>query len=237
MGEMIEFPSNGHTCSGYLAVPRSGRGAGVVVIQEWWGLVAHIKDVCDRLAAEGFVALAPDLYHGKAVSNQEPDEAGKLAMGLRMDEATRDILGAVSWLGASDATTGDRVGVVGFCMGGALSLHAAAQSPAVAAAAAFYPGMMFLEKAGFDVTRVRGAMLGHLASEDGSYTREQVEAMERRASAAGNDLEVHWYQGAGHAFFNDTRPEVYRPEASRQAWDRTLAFFRKHLATTAAPVG
>jgi carboxymethylenebutenolidase len=236
MGEMIQFPSNGHTCSGYLARPSGGRGPGLVVIQEWWGLVDHIKDVCDRFAAEGFVALAPDLFHGEKASTQEPDKAGKLAMGLKIDEATRDMLGAVAWLAKSEETTGDRVGIAGFCMGGALALHAAAQTPTIAAAVAFYPGMQFLERAAFDVTRVRAPMLGHFASEDHSYTREQVDDLQRRAREGGNEFEVHWYSGADHAFFNDTRPEVHRPEASREAWERTLGFLRKHLATTAAPV-
>jgi carboxymethylenebutenolidase len=229
MGEMIEFPSNGHTCAGYLARPSAGRGPGVVVIQEWWGLVQHIKDVCDRFAQEGFVALAPDLYHGKTASNQEPDEAGKLAMGLRLDEATRDMVGAVSWLSKSEATTGEHVGIVGFCMGGALALHAAAQTPAVAAAVAFYPALEFLERADFDVTRVRGRILGHFAGDDHYYTPEQVQAMQQRVRTAGNDMDVHWYEHAGHAFFNDTRPEAYVEDDARQAWVRTLEFLRAKL--------
>ena len=101
MGETVEFPSNGHTASGYLATPPSGRGPGVVVIQEWWGLNAHIRDLCDRFAAEGFVALAPDLYHGK--ETKEPDEAGKLLMELDLAGAARDMLGAGKWLAAERA--------------------------------------------------------------------------------------------------------------------------------------
>jgi carboxymethylenebutenolidase len=232
MGEMIEFPSNGHTCGGYLATPRSGRGAGLVVIQEWWGLVPHIRDVCDRLAAEGFVALAPDLYHGK--TTKEPDEAGKLAMSLRVEDAGRDIAGAVSWVAASERTTGNRVGIVGFCMGGALTLVAASQNPSLAAVVSFYPALGLVEQ--LDVSTIKGAVLGHFASEDHAYTHEQVEDIERRLREAGVDVELFWYEGADHAFFNDTRPEVYRQEASQLAWDRTLAFFRKHLVTTAAPV-
>jgi len=235
MGEMIEFPSNGHTCQGYLATPRSGHGAGIVVIQEWWGLVPHIQDVCERLAREGFVALAPDLFHG--ATTKEPDEAGKLAMGLKLDEAARDISGAVKWLADSDRATGNRLGIVGFCMGGALTLYAAAQNPELAAVVAFYPGLGMPAGQQIDASRIKGAVLGHFATRDHSYTREQVSMLEQRLQEAGADVEFFWYDGTDHAFFNDARPEVHHPDAAQLAWDRTLAFFRKHLALTAAPVG
>ena len=127
MGEIVEFPSNGSTAQGYLAVPASGTGPGVVVIQEWWGLVDHIKDVADRLAAEGFVALVPDLYHGKSTSNTEPDEAAKLLMSLNLEQAGKDLSGAVDYVAAR--STGDGVGVIGFCMGGALALIVGTQRP------------------------------------------------------------------------------------------------------------
>src|SRR5882672_7045491 len=110
-GEMVEFQSNGGTASGYLATPASGKGPGVIVIQEWWGLVPHIKDVCDRFATEGFVALAPDLYHGKLAKS--PDEAGKLMMAMRIEEAEKDLRGAAQFLLDHDATAGDKVGTVG----------------------------------------------------------------------------------------------------------------------------
>ena len=114
MGEMIEFPSNGSNCSGYLARPASGSGPAVIVIQEWWGLVPHIKDVCDRFAAQGFFALSPDLYHGAAAANSEPDEAGKLMMALNIARAVNDMSGAIAFLQADDAVTSSGVGVVGF---------------------------------------------------------------------------------------------------------------------------
>src|SRR4029079_16375431 len=109
MGENVQFQSNGGTTDGYLAIPSSGSGPGVIVIQEWWGLVDHIKDVCDRFAGEGFVALAPDLYHGK--TTKSPDEAGKLMMAMRIDEAERDLSAAVEYLATQDSTTSDKVGV------------------------------------------------------------------------------------------------------------------------------
>ena len=120
VGRMVEFPSNGKTCTGYLAIPDSGSGAGVIVLQEWWGLVDHIKDVCNRFAKAGFVALAPDLYHGESTTS--PDDAGKLMMALNIAVTERDMRGAIDYLLGLDATTGDKVGTVGFCMGGQLSL-------------------------------------------------------------------------------------------------------------------
>ena len=234
MGETVEFPSNGHTCSGYLAIPSGGRGPGVVVIQEWWGLVPHIRDVCERFAADGFVALAPDLYHGRETA--EPDEAGKLLMEMDVARASRDMLGAATWLAASDRTAGDRVGVVGFCVGGALAIHAATSSDVFAAAVAFYPGLAFLERTGTDLSQIHGAVMGHFAGLDHSYKPDQVERLALRLREAGADVEVHWYPEADHAFFNDSRPQVHRQADAKLAWDRTVAFFRKHLAATPAPV-
>src|SRR5262252_211733 len=135
-GTMVKFPSNGHIADGYLATPADGKGPGVLVIQEWWGLVPHIKDVCDRFAAAGYVALAPDFYHGATAKS--PDEAGKLMMALRIDEAEKDLRGAIGFLLDQEATTGDKVGTVGFCMGGALSLYAASKNPQVGACVVFY---------------------------------------------------------------------------------------------------
>jgi carboxymethylenebutenolidase len=234
MGETVEFPSNGHTASGYLAKPPSGRGPGVVVIQEYWGLNGHIRDLCDRFAGDGFVALAPDLYHGK--ETKEPDEAGKLLMELDLAGAARDMLGAGKWLAASEHTAGDKVGIVGFCMGGALAVYAATLSDVFAAVVPFYPYMGVTAAAKPVVTDIKGAVLGHFAEKDEAYTPAQVEALEAELRGAGIDVEFFWYTGADHAFFNDTRPEVYDEDASRLAWDRTRAFFRTHLATTVAPV-
>lgn len=234
MGEMVEIPTNGHTTPGYLATPPSGRGPGVIVIQEWWGLVDHIKDICARLAREGFVALAPDLYHGKATT--EPDEAGKLLMEMRLEDAARDMKAAAAWLAAGERTAGDRVGIVGFCAGGALALYAATLTDQIVATVAFYPYLGRTAAAQPEYERVQGAVLGHFAEHDDAYTREQISELEERLRGAGADVEFVWYPETEHAFFNDDRPEVHHPEASEQAWDRTLRFFRTHLAQTAAPV-
>lgn len=227
MGEHIEFPSNGATGGGYLTTPATGDGPGVVVIQEWWGLVPHIEQVCDRLAAEGFVALAPDLYHGKTVPPTEPDEAGKEMMALQLDRAGRDLSGAVDELRRRSGR--DQVAVVGFCMGGGLALVLACQRPdAVAACVPFY-GVIPWPDAQPDYAQLQAAVLGHFAENDGFFTPDAARALERQLRDLGKDVDFHVYEGAEHAFFNDTRPEVYDETAAATAWDRTLAFLRAHL--------
>ncbi|HEV7886123.1 MAG TPA: dienelactone hydrolase family protein [Acidimicrobiales bacterium] len=226
MGEIVEFPSNGTTGQGYLALPEGGDGPGVVVIQEWWGLVDHIKDVCDRFAAEGFVALAPDLYHGEKTT--EPDEAGKLMMSLNIETAAKDMSGAVDYV--RDRSTGSGVGVVGFCMGGALALLVAAQRPdAVKAVAPFY-GVLVWPAVQPDYTNLAAAVQGHFAENDDFANAEAVGALEQELRDKGKEVEVFTYPGTEHAFFNDARPEVHNAEASKQAWERTIAFLRSRLA-------
>lgn len=226
MGEIIEFPSNGSSGEGYLATPESGGGPGVVVIQEWWGLVDHIKNVCDRFAAEGFVALAPDLYHGKKVS--EPDEAGKEMMAMRLDQAGKDMSGAVD--AVQERSSGSGVGVVGFCMGGGLALVLAAQrNDAVKAVVPFY-GAIPWEGTQPDYAAIKAPLLGHYAEKDEWASPEVAHKLEEQVREGGNeDVTVHIYQGTDHAFFNDDRPEVHDPEASRLAWDRTVEFLRSRL--------
>jgi carboxymethylenebutenolidase len=227
MGEMIEFPSNGSTGEGYLATPASGSGPGVVVIQEWWGLVDHIKEVCDRFADEGFVALAPDLYHGVQVA--EPDEAGKEMMALQLDRAAKDMGGAVDVV--RDRGDGSGVGVVGFCMGGGLALVLAAQrADAVRAVVPFY-GALPWPDAQPDYSAITGAVLGHYAANDDWASPEVARQLEQSLRDGGNDdVAIHIYQGTEHAFFNDTRPEVYNAEAAGLAWDRTTEFLRSRLS-------
>jgi carboxymethylenebutenolidase len=231
MGEMIEFPSNGTTGEGYLALPESGAGPGVVVIQEWWGLVDHIKDVCDRLAAAGFVALAPDLYHGKQIS--EPDEAGKEMMAMRIDKAAQDLSGAVDAVKerSTGGGIGGGVGVVGFCMGGGLALVLAGQRPeAVKAVVPFY-GALAWEDVEPAYAAISAAVLGHYAGNDDWASPDVARELERSVRAGGNeDVTIHIYEGTDHAFFNDTRPEVYDADASQLAWERTIEFLKSRLA-------
>jgi len=225
MGEMVQFPFAGGTTGGYLAVPEQGSGPGVIVIQEWWGLVDHIKDVCDRFAAEGFVALAPDMYHGK--STKSPDEAGKLMMALRIDEAERDLSAAVDYLETQDSTTSKRVGVVGFCMGGALALYAASKNSKIGACVIFYG---IHPKVKPDLLNLQAPVLGNYAEKDGSVPPKVVHDLERQLKDLGKQVDMKIYKDADHAFFNDTRPEVYDAEASADAWERTIAFMRQHLS-------
>ena len=224
MGEMVQFPFAGGNTGGYLATPKQGSGPGLIVIQEWWGLVDHIKDVCDRFAGEGFVALAPDLYHGK--TTKSPDEAGKLMMAMRIDEAERDLSAAVQYLSTQDSTTTGKVGVVGFCMGGALSLYTATKNENVGACVVFYGGHPKVKP---DLPNLQAPVLGLYAEKDGFVTPESVRTLERKVKALGKPIEVVIYPGADHAFFNDTRPEVYNAEAAADAWRRTIAFLREHL--------
>jgi carboxymethylenebutenolidase len=224
MGEMVQFPFADGTTGGYLSIPEEGTGPGVVVIQEWWGLVDHIKDVCDRFAAEGFVSLAPDLYHGK--TTKSPDEAGKLMMALRIDEAERDLGAAVEYLLTHDATTSDKVGVVGFCMGGALSLYTATKNPSIGACVVFYGGHPNVKP---DLPNLHAPVLGLYAERDGFVTPASVRELEQKLKDLGKQIEVVIYSGADHAFFNDTRPEVYKADAAADAWGRTVEFLREHL--------
>jgi carboxymethylenebutenolidase len=229
MGEMIEFPSNGSTAVGYLATPEAGHGAGIIVIQEWWGLVDHIRDVCDRFAAVGFVALAPDLYHG--VTMAEPDEAGKAMMALKMGQAAQDMSGAVDEL--LRRSDGAHIGVIGFCMGGGLALVLATQRPDAVAAVVPCYGVIAWPDAQPDYSKLSAAVLGHYAAEDGFFTPAAAEALGEELRALGKSAEIIVYPGVDHAFFNDTRPEVYNAEAASQVWDRSIAFFRQHLPSGA----
>jgi carboxymethylenebutenolidase len=226
---MIDFPSNGGTTPAYLAQPDDGQShPAVIVIQEWWGLVPHIKAVAERFAREGYIALAPDLYHGQAAA--EPDEARKLAMALDRDRAVAEIGAAARYLASLTATDPKRIGVVGWCMGGGLSLSAAADyggrsSGAIGAAVCFYGRPL----AASDCARLHAPVLGLFAEEDHGISVADVRAFEDELMEYGVPNQVHLYEGAHHAFFNDTRP-VYDPEAAADAWERTLAWFKRYLA-------
>lgn len=211
------------TGHGYLALPASGKGPGVIVIQEWWGLVDHIKDVCDRLADLGFVALAPDLYGGWIA--HDGDEAGEMMQNLPAEEGARQLAGAVDWLLARDEVTSQTVGAIGFCMGGGFVLALAAQQgDKVSAAVPFYgvgqgvPG---------DFSGVTAAVQGHYAEQDEMFPVDEARAQERQIRAeSGADVEYFYYD-APHAFHNDENPQGnYRPEAAALAWDRAVSFLK-----------
>ncbi|HEU4588289.1 MAG TPA: dienelactone hydrolase family protein [Gemmatimonadales bacterium] len=225
-GQMIEFRANGRMTPGYLNAS-AGRGPGLVVIQEWWGLVNHIKQLADRFAAEGFVTLAPDLYRGK--QTRSPDEAGKLLMALNIAEAGKDIHGAAEYLLALPEVEPKRVGVIGFCMGGQLALYAAQEFPDVLAAAVDFYGIH--PKAAIEPAKLQVPVLAHFGRKDPSVKEADARALAERYAAAGKSFEAHFYD-AGHAFFNDTRPEAYDAPSADLAWQRTLEFLRAHLSGT-----
>ncbi|MCU1244453.1 MAG: clcD 4 [Acidobacteria bacterium] len=225
MGQRVTFPSNGHTCQGYFATPPSGSGPAVVVIQEWWGLVHHIETLVDRFAAEGFVAIAPDLFHGQ--TTKSPDEAGKLLMELDVERAQKEIAGAGSYLLSLPECSSKSFSVIGFCMGGALAQYEATKDPNAGAAVSFYGGF---KKAPCDWSQLRGPILLFYGGKDQGVPAEQGRALAEQIRKLGKSVELHVYPNADHAFFNDDRPEVYNPEAADDAWRRTLDFLRKHVA-------
>ncbi|MGI9052563.1 MAG: dienelactone hydrolase family protein, partial [Ilumatobacteraceae bacterium] len=189
MGEMVSFPSNGATCDGYLS---DGGGPGVIVIQEWWGLVPHIVDVTDRFGDAGFTALAPDLYHGKTAS--EPDGAGKLMMAMNMAEAAKDMSGAVDFLVARSGN--ERVGVVGYCMGGGLALVLATQRPDHIKAVAPYYGLIPWPDAQPDWSQLDAVVVGEYAARDDFFTPEKAAELEAHLRSLGTDATLHVHEGA-----------------------------------------
>jgi len=224
MGQRVEFPSNAHTCQGYFAAAASGSGPGVVVIQEWWGLVPHIEDLVERFAKEGFTAVAPDLYHGK--TTKSPDEAGKMLMELDIERADREIAGAGEFLLQRPECSSKTYGVVGFCMGGALAQYAATKQPKVGAAASFYGGF---KKVPLQWSELRAPLLLIYGEKDQGVPAAQGRELGERLKELGKDVQVVTYPNADHAFFNDSRKEVYNPQAAADAWKRTLELFRKNL--------
>ena len=229
MGETINFTSNGGTASGYLAIPASGSGPGVLVIQEWWGLVPQIKRTCDRLADDGFVALAPDLYHGEIAKHTEMDKAAKLMTELPPDRAARDMSAAIDALLANSAVRGDKVGVVGFCMGGMLTLMIAALAgDKVGAAAPFY-GAPLGENAP-DWSNLTASVRGHFAENDDFFGPGPVKELEAQLRSMGKDVVFEVHPGTGHAFVNDENPlGTHAPDVAEQCMDSTLAFLHERL--------
>ncbi|MCA9517943.1 MAG: dienelactone hydrolase family protein [Myxococcales bacterium] len=222
MGQMIEFADGAHDA--YLAVPESGGGPGVLVIQEWWGLVDHVKDLADRFAEAGFVALAPDLYEGE--TTKAPDQAGKLMMALNIGKTAEKLGSAVDALVAHGATKGDKVGAVGFCMGGQLALFAATTDERIGACVDFYGIHPNVEP---DLSKLAGPVVGFFAEKDGFVDLAAVTKLMQAMGEAGARFEVHRYLDTDHAFMNDTRPEVFHAEHAREAWDITTRFLHAQL--------
>ena len=228
-GSNVTFPSNGSTGAGYLAVPDAGSGPGVVVIQEWWGLNDQIREVCDRFADEGFVALAPDLYRGATTSFSEPDEAGKLMMALNIERAAKDMAGAVDYLASNDAVTSRGVGVVGYCMGGGLALWLGTLRPDAVVAVAPYYGIIPWPAAQPDYSKLAAPVQGHYAANDEFASPAAVHALEEQLRGLGKSVEFFIYPDTDHAFSNHHRLEVFHAEHADTAWRRTVEFFRAHV--------
>ena len=218
------FVADGQDVPGYWATPENGPGPGVIVLQEWWGLVPHIEDVVDRFAAAGFAALAPDLYGGETATR--PDEAQRLFMAINIDATAQILKAAVGRLLSSGACSSSRVGAVGFCMGGQMALYAGTVDESVGAVVDFYGIHPKVEP---DYAKLQAPVLGLFGSEDGSVDPAKVEGLVQSVTAAGKSITTHTYDGVGHAFFNDTRPEAYDPAAAEDAWKRTVTFLREHL--------
>ena len=227
MGKTVEFKRpDGKSVSGYLAEPKAGKGPGLVVIQEWWGMNDQIRGVADKLAAAGYRALVPDLYRGKATVDAK--EAEHLMKGLNFgDAAGQDVRGAVQFLKKDSA----KVGVTGFCMGGALTILSVVNVPEADAAVVWY-GFPPLEYV--DASKIKAPMLGHFATRDQAFPIGKVDELEKKLKAANVKFEFHRYD-AKHAFANETANEKkldmleYNPKLAEQAWQRTMDFLAKTL--------
>ncbi len=223
--EMIEFGKNGDKVPAYMARPDDdAQHPGVIVIQEWWGLNEHIKDITRRMAEAGYVAIAPDLYRGQVA--EEPDEARKLMMEREMEDALADVSSGVDYLQSQDAVIPKSIGVMGFCMGGSLSARMATTGNGVGACVIFYGG--YGDQADAVVPQVQVPFLGIFGEADAGIPVERVRQIEGLLQEHGKIHEINIYPDAPHAFFNDTR-DSYREDHAQDAWAKTLAWFDKYL--------
>jgi carboxymethylenebutenolidase len=221
----IDFPTSDGTAPGYLAVPAGERGPATIVLQEWWGLDDHIRSICDRLANEGFFALAPDLYRGETTT--QPSEAEQKMMALSMDRTEKDMCGAADYLLSQPGVEGDGVASLGFCLGGGLSVWAAATCPNITAAVSYYYVMPHGKP---DFSEILGPVLAHFGTADEFIPLDDAKKLEAELSDAGVETTFHYYEGQGHAFFNDTnRLGTYDEEAANTSWGRTVDFLRSAL--------
>ncbi|HUU15288.1 MAG TPA: dienelactone hydrolase family protein [Terriglobia bacterium] len=224
-GETVNYPSGDETVSGYLVLPKGeGPHPALVVIHEWWGLNAWVKEQANKFAGEGYVALAVDLYRGKVATS--PDEAHELMRGMPQDRAVRDLKAAFAYLASRKDVDKDRIGSIGWCMGGGLSLRLAVNEPKLAACVVNY-GSMPTDPA--DIRKIQAPILGSFGADDQGITPDSVEAFEKAMKAAHKSVDVKIYEGAGHAFQNPNNQGGYRPEATADSWKRTLAFLNQTL--------
>lgn len=227
---MVQYPSDGVTVRAHLVgPPAKGARAAIIVVQEWWGLNDHIKDISRRYAREGYVAIAPDLYSrlGHTVT-ADPNEAGKLMNALRQEDGLKDLNATVAYLKTVPTVDANRIGVTGFCMGGSYALMLPCVNPAIKAAAPFYGQVPNPDT---PIKNLSGPVLYIYGEDDGWITKVDVQRLANALKKYNKAGEVKTYPGASHAFFNDTRKDVYKPAEAKDAWGRTLAFFRQHLSS------
>ena len=226
MGKMVKFKANGAKAQGYLATPASGSGAGVIVLQEWWGLVPQIKEVCNLLAKEGMTALAPDLYHGEIATHTEIDKAGSLMARLPPDRAAKDMSAAIDFLLAHDACISSTVGVTGFCMGGMLALQIAViEGARVSAAVPFYGAPV--SDASLDWRNLTAVVEGHFAAQDIFFPADACVALATRLQDIGKAVTFHFYPETSHGFGNWEDPLGHYDEQKWQlAWGRAVNFLK-----------
>lgn len=222
----VSFPSKGQTAHGYLAVPEGGTGPGIIVVQEWWGLTEHIRDVADRLAAEGFVALAPDLFGGWIT--HDGDEAAQMMSDLPAETGADLLAGAVDYLLSLDTVTSAKVGTIGFCMGGGFVLALAAQQgEKIAAAVPFYGVGQAVPES---YAGLSAAVQGHYAEHDAFYPVAQARAQEKQIREESGAKVTFYYYDAAHAFHNDQNPAGnYLKEPAQQAWARAVKFLKENV--------
>lgn len=229
MGQIIEFASNGIDARGYLAVPEEGSGPGIIVVQEWWGLDSGIKKMADRLAENGFVALAPDLYHGELAEHDEMDKAGEMMQSLPPDRAARDMSGAVDALAGHDSTTGDAIGVVGFCMGGMLTWILAATRPdKIKAAVPFYGYPTGDDQP--DYAAIEATIQGHFAENDDFFPPDGVRELQTKLDGLGKQATLTVHEGTSHAFMapHDAM-DSYDENLAEKLWPKFTSFLHDVL--------
>ena len=223
-GREVEFQFGGKTARGYLAADSAAaRQPALIIVHEWWGLNDHVKDLARRFAEQGYVVLAPDLYDG--ASTKDPEEAGKLMQGLDKQKALEKLDDAVAYLQGLPAVDGERIGVTGFCMGGTFALLLAAHNKSVKASAPFYGDIPTDD----ELKELSAPVLFIGAENDFWITKEKMDRLDEGLKKFGKEGEVKVYEGVGHAFFNDTRPDAYDKDAADDAWRRVTGFFSDKL--------
>lgn len=224
---MVEYTAAGAPLCAFLCRPKqTGRYPGLLLVQEWWGLNDHIKGVAQRLAKEHFIVLAPDLYSRLGhVVTQNGAEAAKLASALDPGKTVADLMEGLHYLKALPEVDPARIGVIGFCIGGSFTLQLACRSREIRCAVPFYGEIPTNE----EIEKLAAPILYIYGEEDGWIQKEEVQRLKDALKKFKKPGEVKTYAGAPHAFFNDSRREVYNPKAAKDAWKRTLAFFEKYL--------